>query len=420
MKSIITLVALLTISTSFSQTCLGPVSDLTISTGWNPVTSAVINDYDFDPMWRLVQAPADPPGWTSNIGGPAISIPITTSWVYAGANSKYVNAYPTAQALTDNWNLSTTQYIFEREFCVCGNNPNQAYDITFDLSLNADNWAEVYLEDEQGNQTLLVAQPYVYSQANFLNTPSTVNVVHQLTPGTYKLQLHHRNKQVVMGVNLDGKIYSNALISDNSCVKRGSIAGYSREDANSNGILDASDPKSQGWTMELRNTSNTLISSIVSDHSGYYFFMDVDPGTYTVTGVPPTGLNVIVPTSASYTVTVEENVVAVSSFLGTPNGEEPDVTVEEFCILDVPNVFTPNGDQVNDKFYFSTQCNVPIDAKIMNRWGNVVYESTDVAEGWDGTSKGQAIAAGAYFYSCVVKYTDKEDETVSGYVQVIR
>jgi len=420
MKAIITLVALLTLSASFSQTCFGPVSAINISTGWDPVTSAVINDYDFDPMWRLVQAPADPPGWTSNIGGPAICIPITSSWMFAGANSKYLNAYPTAQALTDNWALNTTQYIFEREFCICADDPAQAVAVTFDLSLNADNWAEVYLEDAQGVQTLLVAQPYVYSQANFLSTPATVNVVHQLTPGTYKLQLHHRNKQVVMGVNLDGKIYSSALISDNSCVKRGTVAGYSREDSNLNGIEDASDAKSQGWTMELRNASNTLVSSIVSDHSGYYFFMDVDPGTYTVTGVPPVGLEVIVPATSSYTVTIETNVVQVSSFLGTPNDEEPVVTVGEYCVLDVPNVFTPNGDQVNDKFYFSTECNLPIDAKIMNRWGNVVYETTDAAEGWDGTSKGLAIAAGTYFYSCVVKYADKEDEKVSGYLTVIR
>ena len=45
--------------------------------------------------------------------------------------------------------------------------------------------------------------------------------------------------------------------------------------------------------MELRNASNTLLSSIVSDHSGFYFFMDLDPGTYTVTGVSPVGMDVI-------------------------------------------------------------------------------------------------------------------------------
>lgn len=432
MKLIFTLVALIVISTTtYSQNCTGPVNDLIISTGYNPVTNSLINDYDFDPMWRLVQAPADPPGWTSNIGGPAICIPITTSWMYAGVNSKYLNAYPTAQALTDNWNLSTIQYIFEREFCVCTGDPTQIVDVTFDLSLNADNWAELYLEDEQGVQTLLVSQSYVYSSSNFLSTPAQVNVTHQLTAGTYKLLLHHRNKQVVMGVNLDGKIYSSALISDNTCTKRGSIAGYSREDANGNGILDGSDPKSNGWTMELRNSSNTLISSIVSDHSGYYFFMDLDPGTYTVTGIPPAGWQVIIPATSTYTVTSAINVVQESSFLGTPDPnyiapeipETPETpeSEDEHCVLKVPNIFSPNGDQINDEFLFSTDCNVPIEGKIMNRWGNTVFETTDANKAWDGKDKGgNLIAEGTYFYSCVVKYSNGEEESVSGYVQVVR
>lgn len=422
MKSIFALVALLTITTtSYSQNCVGPVNDLIISTGYNPVTNSLINDYDFDPMWRLVQAPADPVGWTSNIGGPAICVPITSSWMYAGNNSKYINAYPTAQALTDNWALSTTQYIFEREFCVCMPDPNQLVDVTFDLSLNADNWAELYLEDDQGNQTLLVSQNYAYVTSNFLSTPAQANVTMQLNSGTYKLLLHHRNKLVVMGVNLDGKIYSSALISDNSCTERGSIAGYTREDANQNGNVDPSDPKSNGWNMELRNSSNTLISTITSDHSGYYFFMDVDPGTYTVTAVPPTGWEVIIPATNSYSVTVETNVVDVSDFLGypDPNYVEPDEA--EHCVLEVPNVFSPNGDNINDAFFFSTECNVPIEAKIMNRWGNVVFEATDSNQSWDGKGQnGEKIAEGTYFYTCTVKYTEKEEETVSGYVQVVR
>jgi len=422
MKSIFTLVALLTLTTtSYSQNCSGPVNDLIISTGYNPVALGVINDYDFDPMWRLVQAPADPPGWTSNIGGPAICVPIAGAWSYAGANSKYINAYPTAQALTDNWAQSTTQYIFEREFCVCMPDPNQLVDVTFDLSLNADNWAELYLEDGLGNQTLLVSQNYIYTTANFQNSPAQANVTLPLTSGTYKLKLHHRNKLVVMGVNLDGKIYSNALISDNTCIKRGSIAGYSREDQNQNGIVDGTDPKSQGWNMELRNSSNTLISTMTSDHSGFYFFMDLDPGTYTVTAVPPAGWDVIIPSTSSYSVDVDINVVNVSDFLGLPDPNYVEPDAPENCVLKVPNVFSPNGDNINDEFHFTTDCNVPIEAKIMNRWGNVVFETTDPAQGWDGKSlNGEPTAEGTYFYTCVVKYTEKEEETVSGYLQVVR
>lgn len=422
MKLFIALVAvLLTGITSYAQNCTGAVSDLIVSTGYDPITNSLINDNDMDPMWRLTQAPADPPGWTSNIGGPAICVPIQSAWSYAGTNSKYINAYPTAQALTDNWNQSTTQYIFQREFCICTDAPNQIVDVTFDLSLNADNWAELYLEDENGNETLLMSQSYIYQTSNFQNSPTQINTTLQLTGGIYKLNLHHRNKLVVMGVNLDGKIYSNGLLSNNKCTPRGTIGGYSREDGNSNGNIDGTDPKSNGWTMELTNSSNSLVATTTTDHSGYYFFMDLDPGTYTVTATPPSGWSVIVPQSYSYTVDVDMNVVSVKEFLGVPDpNANPAPEGDPICELNVPNIFTPNGDQINDKFYFSTNCNVPVDAKIMNRWGNVVFETTDATEGWDGTYNDNPIQEGSYFYSVTVKYENQEEKTYSGYIQVVR
>ena len=424
MKIYFALAALLFLSlVTRAQNCTGVVSDLIVSTGYDPVNQTVINDYDMDPMWRLIQAPADPPGWTSNIGGPAICVPLQSAWSYAGSNSKYLNAYPTAQALTDNWAQTTTQYIFQREFCVCSNVAGQLVDVTFDLSLNADNWAELYLEDENGNETLLMSQNYVYQTSNFQNNPTQINTTLQLAAGTYKLNLHHRNKLVVMGVNLDGKIYSNGVLSNAECTPRGIIGGYSREDGNQNNAIDGTDPKANGWTMELRNASNTLISTTTTDNNGYYFFMDLDPGTYTVTAIPPSGWSVIVPQSYSYTTDVVMNTVNERSFLGVPDPNAipaPDPIEEPHCVLEVPNVFTPNGDQINDKFYFSMDCNVPIEGKIMNRWGNVVYETTNATEGWDGTNNGEAIAEGTYFYTVVVKFENQDPETYSGYITVIR
>ena len=67
----------------------------------------------------------------------------------------------------------------------------------------------------------------------------------------------------------------------------------------------------------------------------------------------------------------------------------------------VPNLFTPNGDGKNDRFLTKVTGDV-IDFKIMifNRWGKQVYESTDLAEGWDGTNynNGSDCSEGVYFY----------------------
>ncbi|MBR6265907.1 MAG: PKD domain-containing protein, partial [Bacteroidales bacterium] len=67
----------------------------------------------------------------------------------------------------------------------------------------------------------------------------------------------------------------------------------------------------------------------------------------------------------------------------------PITIVKEYLI---PNVFTPNGDGINDRFLE----NMPeVELIILNRWGQQVYKGFD---GWDGTFNGQEMSAGTYYY----------------------
>lgn len=62
-----------------------------------------------------------------------------------------------------------------------------------------------------------------------------------------------------------------------------------------------------------------------------------------------------------------------------------------------PNVFTPNHDQVNDRFLPLLYC--PVQAyhfMVFNRWGEQLFDTTDPAEGWDGTFNGQDAASDVY------------------------
>ncbi|KAF0197588.1 MAG: hypothetical protein FD166_1891 [Bacteroidetes bacterium] len=72
----------------------------------------------------------------------------------------------------------------------------------------------------------------------------------------------------------------------------------------------------------------------------------------------------------------------------------------------LPNVFTPNSDSFNDLFtpypgYTSVE---KIDIQIFNRWGVLVFESSDPAINWDGKDKrsNTECADGVYFYTCDV------------------
>lgn len=71
----------------------------------------------------------------------------------------------------------------------------------------------------------------------------------------------------------------------------------------------------------------------------------------------------------------------------------------------LPNVFTPNGDGTNDFFIpFPYKFVESIELQIYNRWGQVVFETTDPAINWDGTHKdaGIRVPDGVYYYIAVV------------------
>ncbi|MBR3565183.1 MAG: gliding motility-associated C-terminal domain-containing protein [Paludibacteraceae bacterium] len=66
--------------------------------------------------------------------------------------------------------------------------------------------------------------------------------------------------------------------------------------------------------------------------------------------------------------------------------------------LQVPNVFTPNGDGKNDEFRVAYESIIQFDCWVYNRWGHEVYHWTDPAKGWDGTINGRPAAVGGYVY----------------------
>ncbi|HXH18168.1 MAG TPA: gliding motility-associated C-terminal domain-containing protein [Chitinophagales bacterium] len=87
----------------------------------------------------------------------------------------------------------------------------------------------------------------------------------------------------------------------------------------------------------------------------------------------------------------------------------------------VPNAFTPNGDEVNDKLLVRSLHPVELHHfKIFDRWGNQVYSSTDISEGWDGTLNGRKVADGVYVYHLKAGCSNGQTAFLKGNVTVIR
>lgn len=107
------------------------------------------------------------------------------------------------------------------------------------------------------------------------------------------------------------------------------------------------------------------------------------------------------------------------------DSSDPDCAVDstEFLIavsesyLHVPQVFTPNGDGMNDEFRVDYQSIAEFDCRVYNRWGKLVYEWTDPAKGWDGTINGRPAPEGAYYYVIRAKGTDADKD--AGYISKI-
>ena len=89
--------------------------------------------------------------------------------------------------------------------------------------------------------------------------------------------------------------------------------------------------------------------------------------------------------------------------------------------FEMPNVFSPDGNLVNDFCVPVKANNVAIQKfTVFNRWGNIVYESSNEAILWDGKNSGLEASEGVYFY--VVKYVslDLVQHEAQGFIHLIR
>lgn len=153
------------------------------------------------------------------------------------------------------------------------------------------------------------------------------------------------------------------------------------------------------------------------------------PNFETVVWTPPFGLVfanddlkpvAYAPGTTVYTVTAtnEAGCIAIDSVVVFVNIVRP---------IYVPNVFSPNGDNVNDYFYLqgSTAADLIEVIRIFDRWGALIYEMhqvplNDPQLGWDGTFKGEYVNPGVFTYHANVHFLDNETLPYSGTITVLR
>jgi gliding motility-associated-like protein len=131
------------------------------------------------------------------------------------------------------------------------------------------------------------------------------------------------------------------------------------------------------------------------------------------------------PTAGPYTTTTYG--VRVQDVYGCMGEESVTVLLDDRPDVYVPNVFSPNGDGINDRFviYAGPGIERIVELKIFDRWGNQVFEIYDfqpneVNFGWDGNFRGQPMNPAVFAWFTIVETIDGRNVILKGDLTLVR
>ena len=104
-------------------------------------------------------------------------------------------------------------------------------------------------------------------------------------------------------------------------------------------------------------------------------------------------------------------------------GDQFDTTVTVVVLPKIPNAFSPNDDGVNDEFRIiglPPENITKYNLQIFDRWGQVVFTSTNILESWNGKMNGQKCAEGLYCWTIYYEDNNKIKVSNKGAVMLIR
>jgi gliding motility-associated-like protein len=127
-------------------------------------------------------------------------------------------------------------------------------------------------------------------------------------------------------------------------------------------------------------------------------------------------------TTSGITVTVPDVYYVTVTQAGCSNSDS--VWVKRDCYIDIPNVFTPNGDGLNDYFFpreLLTSGATKFSMEVYNRWGQQIFSTNSTeGEGWDGKFNGVDQPEGVYVYIIDVSFKNGKTEHHQGNVTLLK
>ncbi len=106
--------------------------------------------------------------------------------------------------------------------------------------------------------------------------------------------------------------------------------------------------------------------------------------------------------------------------LGCISEDEITVNVEISGDVYVPNLFSPNGDGVNDVLGIYGFSVSEVEFRIYDRWGELIFLSNSMSDTWDGTFRGETLNSAVFVYTLQVTYMDGREQLQHGNITLIR
>jgi gliding motility-associated-like protein len=144
-------------------------------------------------------------------------------------------------------------------------------------------------------------------------------------------------------------------------------------------------------------------------------------GTGSYSWSPSTGLSApnSATTTASPTVTTTYTVTFTDAN-GCMDSDTVTVEVIEAYGIFIPGAFSPNNDGANDQLFVYGAGIKSLEFVVYDRFGEKVFESYSVNDGWDGTFRGKDMNSGIYAWYCVAEFYDGTAQTLHGDVTLMR
>lgn len=197
---------------------------------------------------------------------------------------------------------------------------------------------------------------------------------------------------------------------------------------------DIGPPGTEARSVLLRTSIDSLDRPQLNWSS--YQGWGVSPDHYLVERLEPNGqfivLALVGPNDTSYTDAITEDVgrpdycYRVTAQLHPENSPEQVWSHSNVSCapvvsrIFVPNAFTPNGDQLNDSFHLKGMYIFEYEIQIFSRWGELLFESDNFRNSWDGTYKGEAAQQDVYIYIVNAIGTDRKRYHLKGNITLLR